>query len=71
MTKFIGLRPKLYSYEYEEGKVVEKNTGVKTNVRNTKLTFADYEHSLRMLDVKAVSMNTLRSDHHKVYSLST
>ena len=74
MTKFVGLRPKLYSYEYEkEGKVVEKNTakGVKTKVKNTKLTFADYEHSLRMLDVKAVSINTIRSDHHKVYSLST
>ena len=74
MTKFVGLRPKLYSYEYEEeGKVVEKNTAkrVKTKLKNTKLAFADYEHYLRMLDVKAVSMNTIRSDHHKVYSLST
>ena len=45
LTKFVGLRPKLYSYEYEEeGKVVEKNItkGVKTKVKNTKLTFADY-----------------------------
>ena len=60
MTKFVGLRPKLYSYEYaERGKVVEKNKAkvVKTKVKNTKLTFADYEHSLRMLDVKTVSMN--------------
>ena len=74
MTKFVGLRPKLYSYEYKaKGKVVEKNTakGVKTKVKNTKLTFADYEHSLRMLDVKTVSMNTIRTYHHKVYSLST
>ena len=47
MTKFVGLRPKLYSYEYgEKGKVMEKNTakGVKTRVKNSKLTFADYEH---------------------------
>ena len=57
--KFVGLRPKLYSYEYEE------------EGKNTKLTLADYEHSLRILDVKAVSMNTIRSDHHKIYSLST
>ena len=73
MIKFVGLRPKLYSYEYEEGgKVVDKNTakGLKTKVKNTKLTFADYEHSLRM-DVKTVRTNTIRSDHHKVYSLST
>ena len=72
MTKFVGLGTKLYEYE-EEGKVVEKNTakGVKTKVKNTKLTFADYEHSLRMLDVKTVNMNTIRSDHNKVYSLFT
>ena len=74
MKKFVGLRPKLYSYEYEEnGRVVGKNTakGVKTKVKNTKLTFADYEQSLRSLDVKVVSMNTIRSDHHKLYSLTT
>ena len=74
MTMFVGLRPKLYSYEYEEeGKVVEKNTakGVKTKVKNTKLTFADYEHYLRMLNVKTVSINTIRSNHQTVYSLST
>ena len=35
------------------------------------MTFAEYEHYLRMLNVKTVSMNTIRSDHHKVYSLST
>ena len=64
MTKFVGLRPKLYSYEYEE-------KGVNTKVKNTKLIFADYEHSPRMLNVNNVSMNTIRSDHHKFYSLST
>ena len=67
MKKFVCLRPKLYSYAYEEnGRVVEKNTakGVKTRVKNTKLTFADYEQSLRALDVTVVSMNTIRSDHH-------
>ena len=41
MTKFVGLRPKLYSYEYtgEKGKMVDKNTAncVKTKVKNTKL----------------------------------
>ena len=74
MTKFVGLRPKLYSYEYEEnGRVVGKNTakGVKTKVKNTKLSFADYEQYLRTLDVKVVRMNTIRSDHHKLYSLTT
>jgi hypothetical protein len=74
MLKFVGLRPKLYSYvceeEEEEGGVVEKNTakGVKRNVKNTKLTFADYEQSLRSLQVKSVSMNTIRSDRHQIYT---
>ena len=75
MTKFVGLRPKLYSYEYtwEKGKMVEKNMpkGVKTKVKNTKLSFADHKQSLRTLTVKTVSMNTIRSDHHKVCSVST
>ena len=76
MLKFVGLRPKLYSYTSEErggGGVVEKNTakGVKTRVKNTKLTFADYEHSLRSLSVKTVRMNTIRSDHHRIFSQST
>ena len=73
MKKFVGLRPKQYRYEYEENvRVVGKNTakGVKTKVKNTRLTFADYEQSLRALDVKVVSMNTIRSDHHKLYSLT-
>ncbi len=71
MLKFVGLRPKLYSYACEEGgNVVEKNTakGVKTKVKNTKLTFADYEQSLRTMKVKSVSMNTIRSDRHKLYT---
>ena len=36
MTTFVGLRPKLYSYEYEEeGEVVERNTAkfAKTKVK--------------------------------------
>ena len=75
MTKFAGLRPKLYSYAYTDtnGVEVESNTakGVKKKVKNTKLSFADYEQSLHTLSVKTVAMNTIRSDHHKVYSLST
>ena len=53
--------------------MVEKNTakGVKKVVKNTKLTFADYEQSLRNIYVKVVSMNAIRSDHHKLYSLTT
>ena len=70
----MGLRPKFYSYVYEKNSaLLESNTakGVKKSVKNTKLAFADYEHSLRALEVKVVSMNSIRSDHHKLYSLTT
>ena len=74
MTKFVGLRPKLYSFVADPGSggaVWEKNTakGVKERVKNTKLSFADYERALTSLRPQSVSMNMIRSDHHKVYSM--
>ncbi len=74
MKKFVGLRPKLYSFVYDkDGELVEKNTakGVKRKTKNTKLSFADYHQSLRTMTVKKVSMNTIRSDHHKIYTQTT
>ena len=73
MQKFVGLRPKLYNYAYTDtnGVEVESNTAkvVMKRVKNTKLSFADYEQSLHTLSVKTVAMNTIRSDHQKIYSL--
>ena len=72
MTKFIGLRPKLYSYEYRDSHGVRqsKNTakGVKKSVKDNKLTFEDYEHCLREMCVEPVSMNCIRSDHHQLFT---
>ncbi len=74
MTKFVGLRPKLYSYEYlnKNGQLTESHTakGVTKVVKNTKLSFADYEQCLRRLNLKSLSMNSIRSDHHKIYTLT-
>ena len=96
MLNFVGLRPKLYSFDYkriayfdrdEDGEEVEvkkptatsmkrivfvnKNTakGIKESVAS-KLTFDDYEYSLRTVEPKQVTVNTIRSDHHNLYSLS-
>ena len=71
MMKFIGLRPKLYSYTYEKcGKVAEKNTakGVKKHVKETKLTFHHYEECIKSMQSMQVNMNVIRSDHHKIFS---
>ena len=72
MTKFVGLRPKLYSFEYvdDSGVIKSKNTakGVKKCVKDSKLHFADYEWCLRKMCVEQVSMNCIRSDHHKLFT---
>ena len=72
MTKFVGLRPKLYSFEYidNEGVTRCKNTakGVKKSVKNNKLSFTDYERCLREMCVKSVEMKSIRSEKHRIYT---
>ena len=71
MTRFIGLRPKLYSFEYldEDGKTHEKHTakGLQKAMKQ-RLTFADYEQCLRSITTKTISMNSIRSDKHKIFT---
>ena len=71
MTRFVGLRPKLYSFEYldKHGRTRGKNTakGVQKSVKQ-RLTFDDYEQCLREMCRKTVSVNSIRSDHHKLFT---
>ena len=71
MTRFIGLRPKLYSFEYLDlsGVVFGKNTakGVQKAMKN-RLTFDEYESCLINMNAKIVQMNSIRSDHHKLFT---
>lgn len=71
MTKFIGLRPKLYSFEFltADGSKRVKNTakGVQKAMKN-RLTFDDYETCLTHMNTKIVEMNSIRSDHHRLYT---
>ena len=72
MTRFIGLRPKqLYSFEFidDNGKVCRKNTakGVQKAMKE-RLVFADYEQCLREMTTKTVSVNSIRSDKHKMFT---
>ena len=71
MTRFIGLRPKLYSFEYidDNGKICGKNTakGVQKAMKE-RLAFADYETCLREMTTKTVSVNSIRSDKHKMFT---
>ena len=71
MTKFIGLRPKLYSLAFNKNDVVKENNtakGVSKSVKNNKLSFKDYENCLTSMTNKPVTMNCIRSDHHQLFS---
>ena len=65
MTTFVGLRPKInrYAYTNTNNVNVELKTakGVKTKVKSIKLAFVNYEHSLRYMSLKTVSMYMMRS----------
>ena len=71
MTRFVGLRPKLYSFEYldENGAVQAKNTakGVQ-KVMKSRLKFDDYMECLQSMRSKTISMNAIRSDKHKLFT---
>ena len=71
MQKFIGLRPKLYSFQYLDwsGKVCGKNTakGIQKAMKK-RLTFDDYEQTVQCKSVKNVAVNSIRSDRHRIYT---
>lgn len=71
MTKFIGLRSKMYAYtlngdDYDEN-VVKKNKGVTASVVR-KLQFENYVNCLNLSQSYYNSLNTLVSKKHDVYS---
>ena len=69
ISKFIGLRAKLYSYKMDCGDVKNRCTGVKKCV-SKRITFEDFENVLfEKVGEKCVGMNIIRSDKHKLYSV--
>ena len=75
MEKFIGLRPKLYSYtvKQESGAVVSKNVakGVMHRVKDRQLNIDDYEHTLLTLEPKSLTWNMIQSRSHQLHTLQT
>ena len=71
MSRFVGLRPKLYSFQYvdRDGEMKGKNTakGVQKAVKQ-RLYFEDYENVLRNMSRKTVTVNSIRSDKHHLYT---
>ena len=68
ITRFVGLRPKLYSFDIEEDKEVRKCKGIKKNVVKKKLDFNDYVKCLFSGEKEMRKMKIIRSEKHDIYS---
>ena len=68
ITRFVGLRPKLYSFKIEEDREVKKCKGIKKNVIKKKLDFDDYFKCLFSGEKEMRKMNIIRSEKHDIYS---
>ena len=68
ITKFVGLRPKLYSFKIEESNVCKKCKGIKKNVVKKGIDFEDYVRCLFTGEKQMRSMNIIRSENHEIYS---
>ena len=75
ITKFIALRPKMYSLNvYEQtSKEEQKNKkakGVPRKKVEKELTMKDYEEALHEQTSKNVKFNAIRSKNHQIYSIT-
>ena len=68
ITKFVGLRPKLYSFKIEESNTNKKCKGIKKNVVKKQIEFEDYVRCLITGEKQMRSMNVIKSENHVIYS---
>ena len=68
ITHFIGLRPKLYSFKIEDGKITKKCKGIKKSVVAKGITFEHYFDCLFTGEKQMRSMKIIQSKNHDIYS---
>ena len=68
ITKFIGLRPKLYTFKIENGSLTKKCKGVKKNVVKMGIDFENYFECLFTGEKQMRTMKIIRSENHDIYS---
>ena len=68
ITRFVGLRPKLYSFDIEEDKEVRKCKGIKKNLVKKGLKFDDYVKCLFTGRKEMRKMKIIRSEKHDIFS---
>ena len=67
ITHFVGLRPKIYSFNIEGGGDTRKCNGIKKKVIKREILFDDYKQCLFSGEDQMRSMNIIRSEHHDFY----
>ncbi|KAF4528506.1 hypothetical protein B566_EDAN016828 [Ephemera danica] len=65
VTKFVGLRAKMYCIEYG-GKTTKKAKGVKTSALKKQVTFEHYKRCLFNDECKYTNYRSFQSHHHKI-----
>ena len=68
ITKFVGLRPKLYSFKIEGSNTNKKCKGVKKSVVKKQIDFEDYVRCLFSGEKQMRKMNVIKSENHEIYS---
>ncbi|CAH3194487.1 unnamed protein product [Porites evermanni] len=68
ITKFIGLRPKLYTFKIEDGSLTKKCKGVKKSVVKKGIDFENYFECLFTGEKQMRTMKIIRSENHNIYS---
>ncbi|CAH3180349.1 unnamed protein product [Porites evermanni] len=68
ITKFIGLRPKLYTFKIEDGSLTKKCKGVKKSVVKKRIDFENYFECLFTGEKQMRTMKIIRSENHDIYS---
>ena len=68
ITKFVGLRPKLYTFKIEDGSLTKKCKSVKKNVVKKGIEFENYVECLFTGEKQMRTMKIIRSENHDIYS---
>ncbi|XP_050507853.1 uncharacterized protein LOC126885339 [Diabrotica virgifera virgifera] len=69
MTKFVGLRSKMYTFKVQSGRITKKAKGTKYNIVKNVIKFDDYVNCLNDFKEQTATQRSIRSYSHNVYSI--
>lgn len=69
ITEFVGLRSKMYSIRINGIDKIKKAKGIKKNIINKKIHFADYYNCVKEHCIITKTQNTILSKLHNVFSI--